>query len=179
MYLVFFLQEEDTVRNPDGSRKGYTCGDRSDACFKVVTEAKNWNEARKDCRNDFAMLATVNSEEEAKVNLENFFKKTFIHLILVLLQDLMEMLQAVKDKVKGSADPTVAWVGVHSAFEPGEWLNIVNDPLKRNNLKWAYSKIKMSRPSDKYTRCAVFYEKGGFVMSNCDDKYAYVCKQRS
>ncbi|XP_021924721.1 hemolymph lipopolysaccharide-binding protein-like isoform X2 [Zootermopsis nevadensis] len=125
--------------------------------YKVHSEPRNWQEARKICAEEGAHLAIINSEEESKA--------------------VQSMFVPVAEKAK-----TVwAFIGFHDLYTEGQYLTIFDEPLNSTGFyRWAGT----NQP-DNYggnstypgEDCGSIHTNGGINDLACQAKVPFICEQ--
>nr|CAD7398111.1 unnamed protein product [Timema poppensis] len=119
--------------------------------YKLHTEAKKWDDARRACTEEGSHLAVVNSEEESKA-----------------LQKLLET----------EAKTSFALIGFHDLFTEGSFVTIFGQPLKESGFyRWSSAKEPNNLGQEPGEDCGSIHKNGGLNDFNCNAPLPFICER--
>ncbi|XP_047108498.1 hemolymph lipopolysaccharide-binding protein-like [Schistocerca piceifrons] len=122
--------------------------------YKLHTDKRNWENARRTCAKEGAHLAIVNSEAE-----EN----------------------AIREVMRAhSTEKFIAFIGFHDMFKEGEYLTVLGQPLiSSGHVNWMKSEPNNAEYPDspEGQDCGSIYNDGTISDVRCNVERRFLCEQ--
>ncbi|CAB0037195.1 unnamed protein product [Trichogramma brassicae] len=126
--------------------------------YKLHTNGKQWNDARKICTLEGAHLAIINSQAEESL--------------------LVEMLWNAASTIKNVVNVEEAFIGIHDLFQQGEWVTVFGESLYATGYS-AWSATYWNGQPDNFggsQHCGAVLRQGGMDDVHCLHKFAFFCE---